>query len=355
MTNKSRLLVLSLTLIATLIIAACAAPIQPQAPAATTGETAPEPTAGDESVAEPEPAGPQGSVVIAQGTDAASLDPQRQNDAFTTSILSNVFDTLIYRNADLDLEPGLATEWSLVEDNIWEVKLREGVKFHNGEDFTAEDAKFTLERPLNPDLNSPLAGRFSVIEGVDIVDDFTIRIRTNDPYPLLPALLSEWFMVPKDYIEATDADTLVVQPVGTGAYQFVEWVKDDHLSLTANDEHWRGAPTIKDVTFRPIPETSTRVAALQSGDVDVITNVPSFRIPEFDGVDDLNIQPVPSTYIPVCRTGRHKEPGPGRHTGAPGDSIRYQRTGDRREHLQRRCQSGEHPAGLGYLRLRREH
>jgi peptide/nickel transport system substrate-binding protein len=237
------------------------------------------------------------SIVIALGTDAASLDPQLQNDAFTTAILSNVFDTLIYRSGDLALEPGLATGWEAIDDTTWEVTLRDDVVFHDGEVFNAEDVKFSLERPLDADLGSPLTGRFSVMSGVDIIDDFTVHISTNEPYPLLPARLSEWFMVPKDYFEATDAETLATNPVGTGAYTFVEWVKDDHLDLVANADYWGGAPEIQNVTFRPIPENSTRVAALQAGDVDLITNVPAFRQAEFDGMEGIEVRTVPSTYI----------------------------------------------------------
>jgi peptide/nickel transport system substrate-binding protein len=239
----------------------------------------------------------QDSIVIAQGTDAASLDPQRQNDAFTTSILSNIFDTLIYRDADLNLVPGLATGWTLIDDTTWEVTLREGITFHNGESFDAEDVKFTLERPLNPDLGSPLASRFNVIAGVDVIDPLTVHIRTNSPYPLLPARLSEWFIMPKEYSEATDLDTLAEQPVGTGAYTFVSWTRDDRLTLAANSDYWRGAPSIETVVFRPIPELSTRVAALQSGEVQIAVNIPAFQAAELDADSNLDVRGVPSTFF----------------------------------------------------------
>lgn len=239
----------------------------------------------------------ESSITIAQGTDAASLDPQRMNDAFSISILNNIFDTLIYRNADLELIEGLATSWELVDDTTWQLTLREGVTFHNGEAFSAEDVKFSLERPLDPDLGSPLSSRFSVIEGVDIVDDFTVNVNTTSPFPLLPARLSEWFMIPKDYFETNDLDTLGENPVGTGAYMFVEWVRDDRLELTVNPNYWREGGTIQNVTFRPIPELSTRVAALQAGDADIVTNVPAFQQGELDASDAINVQSVPSTFF----------------------------------------------------------
>lgn len=239
----------------------------------------------------------EASIVIAQGGDAASLDPQLQNDSRSKAILNNVFDTLIYRNLDLELEPMLATSWEALDDTTWEVTLREGVTFHNGEAFDANDVKFTLERPLNPELGSPLASRFAVIESVDIVDDFTVHINTVDPYPLLPARLSEWFIIPDEYVSNNDLETVATNPVGTGAYVFVEWVLDDRLTLTANEDYWRGTPEIQTVTFRPIPETSTRVAALQAGDADLVTEVPAFRQEDVERSADLDIRPVRSTFF----------------------------------------------------------
>ncbi|MDZ7799733.1 MAG: ABC transporter substrate-binding protein [Trueperaceae bacterium] len=236
-------------------------------------------------------------LMVAQGTDVASLDPQMQNDAFSTSLLSNVFDTLIYRNADLELVPGLATEWRTVDDTTWELQLREGVSFHDGSTLEAEDVEFTLERPLDESLGSPLASRFAVIEDVEVTGPLSVRIHTHDPYPLLPARLSEWFVVSKDYVESTDQATLSEEPVGTGAYRVVEWVKDDRLELRAFEDHWRGAPEAQEVAFRPIPELSTRVAALQAGDVDLITNVPANRTDAVDNDPALDVRDVPSTYI----------------------------------------------------------
>jgi len=247
-------------------------------------------------------------IVIAQGGDAASLDPQLQNDSRSKAILNNVFDTLLYRNLDLELEPMLATSWEPLDDTTWEITLREGIVFHNGEAFDAEDVKFTLERPLDADLGSPLASRFSVIEGVDIIDEFTVHINTTDPFPLLPARLAEWFIIPNEYFAENEADFVAANPVGTGAYTFVEWVLDDRLTLEANADYWRGTPAIPSITFRPIPENSTRVAALQAGDVDLITEVPAFRQSEVEASEALDVRPVRSTFIQYVALDGTKNP-----------------------------------------------
>lgn len=248
------------------------------------------------------------SIVIAQGGDAASLDPQMQNDSRSKVILNNIFDTLIYRNLDLELVPMLATGWEALDDTTWQVTLREDVVFHNGEAFDANDVKFTLERPLDADLGSPLGSRFSVIESVEMIDDFTVNIHTVEPFPLLPARLSEWFIIPDEYFAANDAEVVASSPIGTGAYKFVEWSIDDHLTLEANNDYWRGTPAIQSVTFRPIPENSTRVAAIQSGDVDLITEVPAFRQSEVEADDNLDIRPVRSTFFQYVALDGTKNP-----------------------------------------------
>ena len=247
-------------------------------------------------------------LVIAQGTDAASLDPQLQNDAFSTSILSNVFDTLIYRDADLELVPGLATAWRSLDDTTWELDLREGVTFHDGSPFGPDDVVFTLLRPLTEGFGSPLAARFAVIDDVETVGPMTVRVHTVDPYPLLPARLSEWFIVSQAYVEANERATVSERPVGTGAYRFVEWVKDDRLVLEANPDHWRGPPAVERVTFRPIPELSTRVAALQAGDVDLITNVPAIRTAALTADPGLEVRSVPSTFFQYVALDGTKNP-----------------------------------------------
>lgn len=248
------------------------------------------------------------SITIAQGGDAASLDPQMQNDGRSKAVLNNIFDALIYRNLDLELVPMLATGWEALDDTTWQVTLREDVVFHNGEPFNAEDVKFTLERPLDSELGSPLGSRFSVLESVEIIDDFTVNINTIDPFPLLPARLSEWYIIPNEYFSANEMEVVSIAPVGTGAYKFVEWTKDDKLTLEANNDYWRGAPAIQSITFRPIPESSTRVAALQAGDADLITEVPAFRQSEVEADDSLDVRPVRSTFFQYVALDGTKNP-----------------------------------------------
>ena len=219
-------------------------------------------------------AAPSGKIVIAQGVDPTTLDVMNQQETPASNLGVNLFDTLVERDASLKIVPALAAELpKLVAPTVWEVKLRKGVKFHNGEAFDAESAKFSLERLLKqPRGSSP----FRPLDRVEIVDASTVRIHTKKPWPTLVNALTfnqASMSPPKAY---KDKDTAYVSknPIGTGPYRFVRWSKDEEIVLEAFAGHWRGAPKIKTVVFKPIPDDAVRVAALQNGEIDIAVNIP---------------------------------------------------------------------------------
>jgi len=220
-------------------------------------------------------AAPAGKVVIAQGVDPTKLDIMDQQEAPASIIASHIFETLWERDANLKIIPALATEMpKLVAPTTWEVKLRKGVKFTNGEDFNAESAKFSLERVKDPKLRA--SSNFKPIESVEIVDPYTVRVHTNKPWPTFLTVMTfaqAAMYPPKAYKDKQPAD-ISRQPIGTGPYKFVRWAKDEEIVLEANDAWWRGTPKIKTVVFRPIPDDAVRVAALQNGEIDVAVNIP---------------------------------------------------------------------------------
>lgn len=221
------------------------------------------------------PAGPQDTLVVAQGADTRTLDPQKQGDMISVSVLINIFDTLLTRDNRLQLAPSLATEWKALNDTTWQFKLREGVKFHDGEPFNAQAVKFSIERILDPKTKSPIIALKSVKQ-VDIVDDHTVNIVTKTPDPLIPVKMTLFpgIVVPPKYIQDKGDAYFAQHPVGTGPFKFVEWKKDDRVMLEANPDYWRGTPKVKKLVFRAIPNDADRVAALMSGEVDVISNLP---------------------------------------------------------------------------------
>ena len=145
-----------------------------------------------------------GTLVIGRSATTNAMDPGFLREAAT--IVDNIFDTMVMRDTEMNLVPGLATEWSAVDDTTWEFKLREGVTFHNGEPFDAEAVRFSLERVLNPDNNAPTISYIRTISSVEVVDPMTVRITTSAPDPLLPTRMSRYpaYIVPPKYIARSE-------------------------------------------------------------------------------------------------------------------------------------------------------
>ena len=247
-------------------------------------------------------AAPSGKVVVAQGVDPTTLDPQDHEETPAFNVLLNIYDTLLVRDKDLKITPWLATSYKLVNPTTWEFKLRQGVKFTNGEEFDAEVAKFSLERMANPANNLRMTA-LRPIDRVEVKDKYTIHIVTKKPFPTLDAHLTlRGAMVPPKYFKEHDKAFLARNPVGTGAFKFVTWVKDDRIEFEANEQWWHGAPKIKTLIFRPIPEETTRMSALQTGEVDIATNVPPHLVKELKNHPKVTISSAPSVrtiFIPI--------------------------------------------------------
>src|SRR5262244_1383593 len=220
---------------------------------------------------------PQGKVVIAQGVDPTTLDMTNQQEQPASNVGAQMFESLLERDQSLKLVPALAAEMpQLVAPTTWEFKLRKGVKFHNGEDFTAESVKFSVERLINPANKLRGSSSFAPIDRVEIVDTYTVRIHTKKPWPVFLshiALRPVAMYPPKEYA-GKDTAAISKHPIGTGPYKFVRWSKDEEIVMEAFPGYWGGAPKIKTVVFKPIPDDAVRVAALQNGEIDVAVNIP---------------------------------------------------------------------------------
>jgi peptide/nickel transport system substrate-binding protein len=259
-----------------------------------------------------------GTVVIAQGIDPTTLDPMNHSEAAATVLANNLFDGLLERDADLNLVPLLAESYQSVNQTTWEFKLRRGIRFQNGEPFDAESVKFSLERLMDPKLKLRGASAFTPLSHVEIVDPFTVRVHSKAGWPLLPTVLTigQAAMLPPKYYRDKDMPYLQKNPVGSGPFKLVRWIKDDRIELERNEQYWRGAPRIKRLVFKPIPDDAVRVAALQSGDVDVAVNIP----PHLAGViahhPKLFLSTAPSTrtiqllYYTHQYDSQHKLVGP---------------------------------------------
>ncbi len=238
------------------------------------------------------------TVVIVQGVDPTTLDPMDHLETPALNLCLNIYDTLLQRDANIKIEPLLAESYKLINDLTWEFKLRKGVKFHNGEDFNAAAVKYNLERLGDAKNKLKQVFLVGVLDRVDIVDNYTVRVITKKPYPILDAQLCIYGgMIAPKYLQEKGPQYLATHPVGTGPYKFVRWEKDDHILLEANTNYWRGVPKIKKAIWRPIPEATTRVAALQTQEADIITNIPPHLMKLMDWKGRSFISKTPSVRV----------------------------------------------------------
>jgi peptide/nickel transport system substrate-binding protein len=201
-----------------------------------------------------------------------------------------VYEDLTWVTPHGEIVPELATSWEMIDPTTWQFKLREGVKFHNGDDFNAEDVSFSIDVHLDPDRAWALQTTWALVEGAEVVDDYTVNISTSEPWPDLPFFAANLPIMPAAYTQEVGDEGLIANPVGSGPFKFVEIVPDDYLKLEAFDDYWGGRPKIDEILWRLIPEPATRVAALQAGEVDLIAQVPADLIELVEEDPSLHMQ-----------------------------------------------------------------
>jgi peptide/nickel transport system substrate-binding protein len=232
---------------------------------------------------------PTNVLVVGQIAEPQSLDPQHVSAVNDFRILMNVYDGLVrYRDGTLEVEPALATDWSISEDGLeYTFNLREGVSFHDGSPLDAEAVVFSFERMIDEDHphhtgTFPLSFYFSAVEAVEAVDDMTVKFTLNEPFaPFLSNLAyPAGLIVSKAAVEEHGED-FDRNPSGTGAFRFVEWQSNTRVVVERNEDYWDGAAQLEAVIFRPITDANTRVASMLSGEIDVMVEVPPDNVATF--------------------------------------------------------------------------
>lgn len=214
-------------------------------------------------------------ITIALGSEPTTLDPQIREDGGERAVNDNIYDTVLTRTPEGDLIPSLAAQMpELVAPDTWEVTLRPGITFHNGEPMTADAVVYSIQRVIDPDFNSEQISFFSTIKAARATGDLTLHVITDGPDPILPSRLYWLKVVPP--VHSKDPG-FAENPVGTGPYRFVTWQRGQHIDLVRNDDYWGDAPQIMAVRYRFIEEPGTRLAGLMAGEFDLITNL----LPEF--------------------------------------------------------------------------
>lgn len=244
-------------------------------------------------------------------------DPQGSWDPIDTFLLawgevaSNIFDGLVYRGPDLKLQPGLATEWKYVDDKTLEFKLRQGVKFQDGEPFNADSVVFTFSRLLGPDgVKSPQRSNYTAIDKVVKVDDYTVRFQLKQTDPTLVTKLAGYgaMIVPPKYIQEKGHQVFATMPVGTGPYKVTSYTKDSQVVLEANPDYWGSKPKTQKVIVRFIPEDATRLAEFQSGAIDIMQTVPLSQVKALQADSNYKILTVGGPTATALRFDLSKAP-----------------------------------------------
>ncbi len=233
--------------------------------------------------------------------DVISMDPYARQETTLLSFMANIYEPLIQRNKTLALEPALAIEWSQPAPDLWRFKLREGVKFHDGTPFTADDVIFSFERARA----SQIAATLATAKEIRKVDDFTVEIVTNGPDPIFTQELTNWYIMSKSWAEKNKAEKMaeptknednyaVRNANGTGPFVLKER-EHEVKTVLVNNPNWWGKPehNLTEVIFTRIANASTRVAALLSGELDMIYTVPPQDIDRIAKTKGLKIHQTP--------------------------------------------------------------
>ena len=217
---------------------------------------------------------PKGKVVLGMAGALTTFDPHTFSSLPISMHHPNVFETLLARAPDGSMTNQLAESYKMVSPKVWEFKIRKGVKFSNGDPVNAEAVKFSFERILDPKMKSRQYRYFKSMAKLEVVDEHTVRIHTKKPDPMLPPFLAIYgFIVPPKYYKKHDKKYLTRNPVGSGPFVMKKWRKGQEVVYEANPNAWRKSK-VKTAVVKFIPESTTRVSALISGDVDVIDNLP---------------------------------------------------------------------------------
>ena len=242
-----------------------------------------------------------------------SIDPHWSTLGSHAEALRHIYDTLVDVDEKLQLKPGLAVSWEPVDETTWDFKLREGVKFHDGSDFTAEDAKFSIERIPEVTGPMPMTLYTKYVDSVEVVDDYTLRVHTKGMAPALPNDFTRLFVVPSETgMEARNEQFNSGEAaIGTGPYKFVSWEPKGDLVLERFDDYWGGKAAWEKVVRREIADDAARVAALRSGEVDLINYVPASDYLAFQNDSDLETFVSDSVYIlNIAPSVKDEEPQP---------------------------------------------
>ena len=249
------------------------------------------------------------SIVLAINDEPTSMDALTKEDGNMRAVTEQIYEPLTGLDGKtLDPVPMLATEWSQPDATTWQFKIREGVKFHNGDAFTVDDAVASINKEVDPATKSEIAGNFTSIKSASKVDDTTLQIATNGPQPSLLVALSYLPIMSAKWLAETPPEQIALTTNGTGPYMMDgEWKKGVSLALKQFDGYWGPKPQVTAVDYKFLAENQTRLASLLTGESDYIMNVLPEYIPQIEE-KGLKVAAGPSFEFPLIRLTSFKGP-----------------------------------------------
>lgn len=293
MNKRKKVSFLSLTFATVLALGACAS----------------EPTDSvSESSGEGESTSDGGELLISMLSEAVSLDVHGANDTYSSNMTSQIYETLLNQNAELELEPGLAEHYEQIDENTWEFTLRDNVTFHDGTDLDGDAIKANFDRVLDNDIASQRAFLFDMISEVEVVDDLTVRFHTEYPFAPLPAHLAHTgagimspTMIEEDYAAMKDGESpgtvINKQAIGTGIFKFDEWNHGDSIRLVKNEDYWGDPAKVDSVVVRVVPDGTTRIAELQTGSAHIIDPLSPNEVGQIEQTEGVDVHSQESVMI----------------------------------------------------------
>jgi len=277
-----------------------------------------------EVVVTPTPVPGRQVIIVALARSPTTLDPADHRVRESETVIRNMFDGLVTRDTRSGVHLELAESMEWLDPKTLEIKLRKGVKFHDGKEMTADDVVFTFERIIGENKieypephTSPRKGLIAPLQSLEKVDDYTVRMYFSDPWPVAMQMLVHQQIVPKHYLEQVGTKGFIEHPIGTGPFKFVSASPGlDEVVMERFDDYYGGAPDlppvgpacVKGAIFRVIPEASTRVAALLAGEVDIITEVPPDMADLLSQIPGIQVKTAPGTRPLWMEMNVHKPP-----------------------------------------------
>ncbi|WP_404454194.1 ABC transporter substrate-binding protein [Virgibacillus necropolis] len=302
MKNRNYLSLFSLLLLVVLVLSAC------------TGDS----TSKDADATDDTKGNDDKTLIFGRGADSIQLDPSKVTDGESIYVTNQIYDTLVrYKEENTEVRPALATEWKASEDGkTWTFTLREGVKFHDGTDFNAEDVVFNFERWATSGefiyygymFGASEGDLGGIIEKVEATGDYEVQFTLSEPNaPFLQTLAMPPFAIASPDAVKKYGEDYFKNPVGTGPFVFEEWIPDDKITLSKNENYFGEVANVDTVIFRTIPDNGARFLELQAGSIDMMTGLNPQDIQTAEGDENLQIIRRPSMNVSYMAMNTSKE------------------------------------------------